>query len=82
MLNQLLSVISQLKVPEACEPYFSTDLAAGRRFDVCMSVCMYMCDDSTGHNFYPTATKFGTEVGLIKRQVTFENGVCRSHMDY
>ena len=44
---------------------------------VCMYVCVYVCvsmsDHSTGRNFYLIiATKFGTQVGLVKRHVKFK----------
>ena len=34
-----------------------------------------MCYHSTGRNFYPIATKFGTKVGLVKSRVKFEDGI-------
>ena len=34
---------------------------------------------STGCNFYLIVTKFGTQVGLVKIQVEFEDGLCESH---
>ena len=49
----------------------------GERFSVCMNVC----DHFTGHNFYPIATNFSTQVGLVKIQVKFEDGLCSSHTD-
>ena len=30
-------------------------------------------------NFYPNDTIFGTQVGLVKIQVKFEDGLCGSH---
>ena len=34
---------------------------------------------SRGCNFYPIVSKFGTQVGLVKIQVMFEDGLCRSY---
>ena len=33
---------------------------------------MYMCNHSTGRNFYPIVTRFGTQVGLVKSKVKFK----------
>ena len=48
---------------------------------VCMHVCM--CVHARGRNFYPTVTKFGTQVDLIISKVQFEDGlyVYRFHSD-
>ena len=35
--------------------------------------------DTTGCNFYPIDSKFGTQVGLVKIKVKFEDGLCGSH---
>ena len=40
-----------------------------------------MLDHARGSNFYPIDTKFGTQVGLVKIQVKFEDGLCRSYSD-
>ena len=52
---------------------------------VCMCVrvcvCIYMCDHTTGRNIYPIATKVGTQVGLVKNKVKFEDEICGSHRD-
>ena len=56
-------------IPEAWELYVSTNLAAGKIF--CMYVCMLR---SRGRNFYPIATKFGTQVGLLKSKVSTKMG--------
>ena len=41
---------------------------------------VYVCNHSTGRNFYPNDTKFGKLVGLVKIQVKFEDGyACGSH---
>ena len=34
---------------------------------LCVLVCV--CDHSTGRNFYLIAIKFGTQIGLVKRQI-------------
>ena len=44
---------------------------------VCVSVCV--CYHSTGRNFYLIANKFGTQVGLVKSKVKFEDELCGSH---
>ena len=36
---------------------------------VCMCVYVYVCIYSAGCNFYPIATKFGTQVILVEFQV-------------
>ena len=51
---------------------------------VCLCVCLCLCVcmfalRSRGRNFYRIATKFGTQVGLVKIQVKFEDALCRSH---
>ena len=38
-------------------------------------MCVCVCDHSTGRDFYPVATKFGTLVGLAKIHVKFEDGL-------
>ena len=32
-------------------------------------------------NFYPIASKFGTQVGLVNKQVKYEIELCGSHRD-
>ena len=75
LLNQLLTVFSEQKVPETWELYLSTDLAAGKIF------CMYVCIHARGDNFYPIDTKYGVQIGLVKCRVKFKEGPCRSHRD-
>ena len=36
---------------------------------------------STGRNFYPIVTQFGKQVGLVKIQDTFEDGLYGSYTD-
>ena len=45
---------------------------------------MYVClsNHSTGRNFYPIETKFGTQVGLVKIQVKLGDGACTFHRDH
>ena len=38
---------------------------------VCMCVYVFMC--VCGRNFYPISTKCGTQVGLVKGKVQFED---------
>ena len=45
------------------------------------SVCMCVCLRSRGHNFYLIVTKFDILVGLVKSEIMFEDGLCRSHRD-
>ena len=42
---------------------------------------MCVCLRYRGRNFYPIATKFVIQVGLVKSKVQFEDGLCRSHKD-
>ena len=35
-----------------------------------------------GRNFYLIVTKFGTQVGLVKIQVEFEDELCRSYRGF
>ena len=50
-------------------------------FCVYMYMSMYVCIHARGHNFYPIDTKFGTQIGLVKSRVHFEDELCRSHKD-
>ena len=59
LLNLLLTAIFKLKVTEAWDSKFSTDLAAGKIF--CMY--MYVCIHDRDRNFYPIDTKFWKQVG-------------------
>ena len=42
---------------------------------VCLCRCVYVCFHSTGRNFYPIATKFGTQVAQVNSKVMFEDGL-------
>ena len=42
-----------------------------------MYVCV--CYHSKGSNFYPIATKFDTQVGLVESNVKFEDEILGSH---
>ena len=47
---------------------------------VCVCVCV--CLRARGRNFYPIATKFDTQVGLVKSEAEFEDGLCKSHWEH
>ena len=40
---------------------------------VCVYVCLCLCNHSTGRNFYPIDTKFGTQVGNMNSKIEFED---------
>ena len=44
-----------------------------------MYVCMYVCEHPLGWNFYPIATLFGTQIGLLKSEIKFEDELCNSY---
>ena len=62
-------------------------LISGLFLDLCFSAYfrpifgMCVCLRSRDRNFCPIVTKFGTQVGLVKSKVEFEDGLCRSHID-
>ena len=48
---------------------------------MCVRVCVSV--NSTDRNFYffPIPIKFGTQMGLVKKQTKFEDGLFVSHRD-
>ena len=75
--KQILTSISKKSPIKGWKSYFSTNLGRCKNF---LYVCVRVCNHRIGRNFYPIiATKFGSQVGLLKIQVKFKDELCGSH---
>ena len=76
LLNKLLAVTS--KRTQRHVGYISPLILRLKRDFLCVCVCV--CALARGCILYPIATKFGTQVGLVKSKVKFEGGLCNYAM--